>query len=147
MATLEKAIQISAKAHEGQLDKAGQPYIIHPIKVMLRLQNEDERIAAILHDVIEDTEITLNDLMAAGFSSEVIDAVEALTKREGETRMEAAKRASHNPIALRVKLADNAENMDISRIANPTEKDFVRLEEYKIIRAFLLSEITSLEKI
>lgn len=141
MATLERAIQISAKAHEGQVDKAGQPYIIHPIKVMLRVQNEAERIAAILHDVVEDTDITFDDLLIEGFSNEILEAVEALTKRDGETRLEAAKRASRNPIALKVKLADNAENMDISRIDNPTERDFERLNEYKVIREFLLSAL------
>jgi guanosine-3',5'-bis(diphosphate) 3'-pyrophosphohydrolase len=94
MSTLEKAIQLSAKAHEGQVDKAGQPYIIHPIRVMLRVEDDSERIAAILHDIVEDTDITLDNLTSAGFSKEIVEAVKALTKLEGETRMEAAKRAS-----------------------------------------------------
>ncbi len=141
MTTLEKAIQISAKAHENQVDKAGQPYILHPIRVMLRVQSEAERIAAVLHDVVEDTEITMDDLAQAGFSIEVLEAVDALTKRKGETRLEAAARAASNSIARIVKLADNTENMDISRIENPTEKDFARIDEYKAVRKLLVSKI------
>ena len=138
MATLEKALQISAKAHEDQVDKAGQPYILHPIRVMLRVQTEAERITAVLHDVVEDTEVSLEDLEKAGFSAEILDAVDALTKRREETRLEAAARAVNNPIARVVKIADNAENMDLSRINNPTEKDFARLEEYRAVRDVLL---------
>ncbi|MEC7121286.1 MAG: HD domain-containing protein [Pseudomonadota bacterium] len=138
MATLEKALQISAKAHENQVDKAGQPYILHPIRVMLRVQTEAERITALLHDVIEDTDITLDDLALAGFSVEILAAVDALTKRKGETRLEAAARAVNNPIARIVKIADNSENMDLSRIENPTERDFARIEEYKAVRDLLL---------
>lgn len=138
MATLEKALQISAKAHEDQVDKAGQPYILHPIRVMLRVQTEAERITAVLHDVVEDTEVSLEDLEKAGFSAEILDAVDALTKRREETRLEAAARAVNNPIARVVKIADNAENMDLSRIKNPTEKDFARLEEYRAVRDVLL---------
>jgi GTP diphosphokinase / guanosine-3',5'-bis(diphosphate) 3'-diphosphatase len=138
MATLEKAIQISAQAHENQFDKAGQPYILHPIRVMLRVQSTAERITAVLHDVVEDTEITIDDLAQAGFSAEILEAIDALTKRKGETRLEAAARAASNPIARIVKLADNTENMDLSRIEHPTEKDFVRIEEYKAVRELLL---------
>jgi GTP diphosphokinase / guanosine-3',5'-bis(diphosphate) 3'-diphosphatase len=95
-------------------------------------------MAAVLHDVVEDTPVTLAQLTEAGFPAEVVDAIGALTKLPGETRMQAAARAASNPIARVVKLADNAENMDLSRIANPTEKDFARVEEYKQVRALLL---------
>lgn len=137
MSTLEKAIQIAAIAHSGQVDKAGEKYILHPIRVMLRMTTETERIVAILHDVVEDSAFTLSDLANEGFSSEILDAVDALTKRPGETRLDAAKRAAANPIARLVKLADNAENSDISRIKNPTEKDLQRLEEYKAVLKIL----------
>jgi GTP diphosphokinase / guanosine-3',5'-bis(diphosphate) 3'-diphosphatase len=140
MSTLERAIEISAAAHAGQVDKAGQPYILHPLRVMLRVDTLEERMAAVLHDVIEDTTVTLEQLQREGFSEAVLQAVEALTKRTGETRLMAAGRAAQNPIARVVKLADNAENMNISRIANPTEKDFQRLEEYKAVRAILLAK-------
>jgi GTP diphosphokinase / guanosine-3',5'-bis(diphosphate) 3'-diphosphatase len=139
MSTLERAIAIAAEAHSGQLDKAGEPYILHPIKVMLRMQSNDERIAAVLHDVVEDTSVTLQSLREAGFDEQLLDAVDALTKREGESRMDAAKRAKRNPLARAVKLSDNAENSDITRIANPTAKDFARLEEYRAVREFLLA--------
>lgn len=138
MATLERAIVIAAAAHAGQVDKADQPYILHPLRVMLRVATEHERMAAVLHDVVEDTDVTLHALAAEGFAPEVIAAVEALTKRPGESRMQAAERAAANPIARVVKLADNAENMDLSRIANPSATDYARLEEYKLVREALL---------
>jgi len=138
MATLERAIAISAAAHAGQVDKGGEPYILHPLRVMLRMQSTPEKIVAVLHDVVEDSDVTLETLGAEGFSQEVLAAVDALTKRKGESRSEAARRAKKDRIALAVKLADNAENMDLSRIAAPTERDYVRLEEYKVIREILL---------
>lgn len=139
MATLERAIEIAAKAHAGQRDKAGQPYILHPLRVMLRVHGDSERIAAVLHDVVEDTAVTLQQLRESGFAADVVEAVDALTKRTGETRMVAAARASRNRIALVVKLADNAENMDLGRIPAPTAADLARLEEYKAVRALLLA--------
>jgi len=131
MATLERALEIAAAAHAGQQDKAGQPYILHPIRVMLNVNTLDERIAAVLHDTVEDTPITFDDLADAGFSSDIINAVQALTKMDGETRIDAAKRAVQNKIARQVKLADVADNMDLSRIPNPTSQDYARLEEYQ----------------
>ncbi|BCB07918.1 hypothetical protein HHSLTHF2_18080 [Vreelandella venusta] len=139
MSTLEKAIEISAKAHSGQVDKSGAPYILHPLKVMMRVDGIEEKIAAVLHDIVEDTDITLSVLNEEGFSDAIVNAVDALTKRVGETRMDAAKRAAENPIALIVKLADNAENMDLSRIEKPTSRDYKRQEEYKAVRKYLLS--------
>lgn len=141
MSTLERAICIAAEAHAGQVDKAGQPYILHPLRVMLRVETEEERIAAVLHDVVEDTSVTVEQLEKAGFSRVVLIAIEALTKRPGEGRLEAAARAAANPVARTVKLADNAENMDLSRIANPTAKDHARIEEYKRVRGILLGAI------
>jgi len=138
MSTLERAIEIAAAAHAGQIDKAGHPYILHPLRVMLRVDTQHERMAAVLHDVVEDTIVTLAQLAQEGFPLEVLSAVEALTKRPGESRLEAAARAAEHPIARVVKLADNAENMDLSRIATPTEKDFARLREYEEVRALLL---------
>ena len=139
MSTLERAIQIATLAHTGQFDKAGQPYILHPLRVVLRMDGEHERIAAVLHDVVEDSDKwPLERLIEEGFPAPVIAAIEALTKRKGETRLDAAARAAGNPIARVVKLADNAENMDLSRIDDPTEKDYARLEEYRMVRELLL---------
>jgi GTP diphosphokinase / guanosine-3',5'-bis(diphosphate) 3'-diphosphatase len=141
MATLERAIEIAAHAHAGQIDKAGQPYILHPLRVMLAVSSEQERIAAVLHDVVEDTDVTLAQLRAEGFADGVLHAINALTKAPGETRMQAAARAAANPIACVVKLADVSDNMDLRRIKTPSEKDFTRLREYEQVRAFLLREM------
>ena len=138
MSTLERAIAIAVQAHSGQLDKAGQPYILHPLRVMFRVESITEKIVAVLHDVVEDSPVTLEQLTQEGFASEIVAAVQALTKQAGETRLEAAKRAAANAISRAVKLADNAENMDISRIASPTPKDYQRLVEYKKVREILL---------
>ena len=138
MSTLERAIEIAACAHAGQTDKAGAPYILHPLRVMLRVDTLHEQMAAVLHDVVEDTNVTLQQLQTEGFPAPVLLAVEALTKRPGETRLQAASRAAADSIALTVKLADNAENMDLGRISNPTERDFARLKEYEAVRALLL---------
>lgn len=143
MSSLEHAIVIAAQAHAGQTDKAGAPYILHPLKVMLRMNTDEERIVAVLHDVIEDCDVTLEDLHKAGFSTRIVDAIGTLTKQPGETRIHAAQRAAQLPLARAVKLADNAENMDISRISSPTQKDLARLEEYKEVRTLLLSPIAS----
>ena len=139
MPTIEHAIEIAANAHAGQRDKAGQPYIFHPLRVMFRVNGEHEQMAAVLHDVVEDTAITIDDLAREGFPIEVLRAIAALTKLPGETRLEAAARAAADPIARKVKLADNAENMDLSRIPNPTEKDYARCREYEEVRALLLA--------
>ena len=139
MPTIERAIEIAATAHAGQRDKAGQAYILHPLRVMLRVDGEHEQMAAVLHDVVEDTSITIDDLAREGFPSEVLRAIAALTKLPGETRLEAAARAAADPVARKVKLADNAENMDLSRIPNPTEKDYARCREYEEVRALLLA--------
>jgi GTP diphosphokinase / guanosine-3',5'-bis(diphosphate) 3'-diphosphatase len=131
MSTLERAIAIAAQSHTGQVDLAGQPYILHPLRVMMAVSGVPERIAAVLHDTIEDTSLTIADLHAAGFDVEVIDAVVALTKLPGESRIAAAHRAVKNSIARSVKIADVTDNMDISRISQPRQKDFDRLQEYR----------------
>ena len=142
MSTLEIALQLAAKSHAGQVDKAGQPYILHPIRVMLAVQGESARIAALLHDVVEDTAVTFDDLRAAGFSDEVISAVRALTKFPGEPRLDAAARAALHPIARVVKLADVSDNMDLTRLPQPTAQDYARLTEYAKVHALLESHGT-----
>jgi (p)ppGpp synthase/HD superfamily hydrolase len=137
--TLERAIEIAASAHAGQLDKAGQPYVLHPLRVMLAMSTFEQKVAAILHDVVEDTAWTIADLEQEGFPHEVIEAIKALTKLDGESRPLAARRAAMNPIARLVKLADVRDNMDLGRIKNPTAKDHERLKEYEHVREILLS--------
>ncbi len=139
MATIERAIELAARAHAGQRDKGGQPYILHPLRVMMAVTTDAERIAAVLHDIVEDTSITFDDLVAEGFADDVVDAIRALTKFEGETRELAAKRIVRDPIARAVKLADIADNMDLTRIPVPSERDHARLREYAVARDILLA--------
>ena len=131
---MDAAIAIAAKAHEGQVDKGGAPYILHPLRVMLRVDTNEERIVAVLHDVVEDCkEWSFEQLKAEEFSAKVIEALKALTKREeGEPDYEAyVQRAAANPIAIRVKLADLEDNCNLSRIACPTERDMQRIAKYR----------------
>lgn len=139
MATIERAIELAARAHAGQRDKGGQPYILHPLRVMMAMTRDAERIAAVLHDIVEDTSITFDDLVAEGFADEVVAAIRALTKFEGETREQAARRIVRDPIARAVKLADIADNMDLTRIPAPSERDHARLREYAVARDILLA--------
>jgi len=131
MSTLERAIEIAAAAHAGQHDKAGAPYILHPLRVMLAQKGPAQRIAAVLHDVVEDTPWTLEQLRAEGFSDEVVGAVDALTKRDGEDYFAFVDRAGRHPVARAVKIADIRDNMDTSRIAAMTDRDRERLEKYR----------------
>ncbi len=131
MSTLEKAIALAAQAHAGQVDKAGEPYILHPLRVMLRLRSPEARMAAVLHDVLEDTDITPERLQQEGFSRDVIEAVLAVTKREGESYQDFVKRAAQHPIGRQVKRADLEDNCDLSRIKNPNNKDLARMDKYK----------------
>lgn len=137
MSTIERAIEIAARAHAGQVDKAGAPYIFHPLRLMFAVKTLEQKMAAILHDVVEDTDVTFDYLRAEGFSSEIINAIKALTKADGEARLDAAKRAAADPIAHIVKLADVTDNMDISRIVNPSKKDYDRLIEYAQVKELL----------
>ncbi|MEI6302580.1 MAG: GTP pyrophosphokinase [Betaproteobacteria bacterium] len=138
MSTLERAIAIAAEAHMGRVDKAGVPYILHPIRVMLNVTTPDERIVAVLHDVVEDSDWNEDDLRTEGFSETVLAGLKSVTKSsEDEPYDEFVARAAKNPIGLRVKLADLKDNLDLSRIANPTEQDFARMEKYRRAVAFL----------
>jgi (p)ppGpp synthase/HD superfamily hydrolase len=139
MSSLEHAIAIAAEAHRGQKDKAGEPYILHPIRVMLRVSTTEERIAAVLHDLLEDTPWERTDLEGEGFSAEVLDAVEALTRQPHETYEEFLARAAGDPIAIRVKLADLEDNLDTSRLPNPTGRDRRRMAKYESARTYLES--------
>ena len=129
--TLERAIAIAATAHAGQVDKGGAPYILHPLKVMLRMTTLEERIVAVLHDVVEDCEISLDDLRKEGFSEVVLSAIESVTKVSGESYEDFVERAAQNPIGRVVKLADLEENSDLSRIASPSWDDLERVEKYR----------------
>ena len=123
MSTLDRAIQIAAKVHQGQKDKYGAPYILHPIRVMMRVDSEIEKTVAILHDVVEDSELTVEDLKSEGFSSEVAEAIDALSKRDGEVYDDYINRASLNKLAVKIKISDLEDNMDLRRIDVVTDKN------------------------
>lgn len=125
---LNKALNIACKAHSEQTDKAGAPYILHPMRVALHCQTENEKIVALLHDVIEDTPITLEELKTEGFSEELLDALRCLTKIEGEDYKTFIKRVSTNSVATKVKIQDLKDNMDISRLKG---KPHWKMETYK----------------
>lgn len=131
MSTLENAITLAVQQHAGQLDKGDQPYILHPLRVMLQLQQPDQQIVAVLHDILEDTHTTAQDLQNLGFQTHIIQAIQALTKLPHETRVQAAMRTAQNPLACAVKIADVKDNMNLARIPNPTARDLARLEEYR----------------
>ncbi|UUM26723.1 guanosine-3',5'-bis(diphosphate) 3'-pyrophosphohydrolase [Acinetobacter colistiniresistens] len=140
MATLEQAIAFAAQQHAGQVDKANAPYILHPLRVMLNVPDLEHKIVAVLHDILEDTDTSTGDLYALGFQTHIVEAIVALTKKQGESRLQAVQRTVQNPIARVVKLADITDNMDLSRIPEPTRKDFERLNEYKQVRDILLAQ-------
>ncbi|WP_428567037.1 MAG: HD domain-containing protein [Solidesulfovibrio sp. DCME] len=127
---LEKAIKIAIEAHSGQLDKAGQPYILHPLRCMLKVETDIQRISAVLHDVVEDTDWTIEALQAEGFSKEVLEIVERVSRREDESYDEFIERVKGNKDAVAVKISDLEDNMNIARLFSITEKDRKRLDKY-----------------
>ena len=132
MSTLERAIAIAAEAHAGQVDKAGAPYVLHPLRMMLGMSSIEERIVAALHDVCEDCPgWTFDRLHKEGFSDRIIDALQSVTKRDAEDYDDFVRRSAANPIGRHVKLADLHDNSDLSRIAVPTERDLQRIEKYR----------------
>ncbi|MBF0193262.1 MAG: GTP pyrophosphokinase [Magnetococcales bacterium] len=134
MATLlEKAIALAVAGHAGQVDKADQPYILHPLRIMMRMRDETARIVAVLHDLVEDTDTTFEDLRKAGFSQRVLDALDHLTHREGEDYQSYILRIKGNSLARYVKLRDLEDNMDIRRLNHsPSERDWKRLKKYRL---------------
>ncbi len=130
MNILEKAIRIAMDAHEGQVDKAGKPYILHPLRLMTLMESENEMISAVLHDVVEDSNITIGDLKEAGMPDEAIEIIESLTKRNHESYEDFIKRVSLNKKAIKIKTADIEDNMNLSRLPAIKQKDLDRLAKY-----------------
>ena len=132
MSSLERAIAIAAEAHRGKKDKAEAPYILHPLRVMFEMTTDEERIVAVLHDVVEDsTAWSLQKLRAEGFSNTILEAIDSVTNRQDETYDDFIERARRNPIGRRVKIADVRDNLNLNRIAQPTGSDYARLEKYR----------------
>jgi len=132
MSILAKAIHGAAASHIDQTDKGGRPYILHPLRMMMRLRTDDEELMAIavLHDVVEDCGVTFDDLREIGMTERVIAGVDALTKRPGETYEAFVDRAIANPDAILVKREDLRDNSDITRLKGVTEKDLARMQRY-----------------
>ena len=128
---LELALSIATKAHRGQFDKVGIDYIEHPIYVASQVDSEEEKAVALLHDVIEDSSVTAEELLNAGLPETVVTAVQILSKKKGQDYQTYLKTVKSNPLARAVKLADLKHNSDLSRLENITDKDLERLEKYK----------------
>jgi (p)ppGpp synthase/HD superfamily hydrolase len=130
---LERAIEIAVEAHKGDLDKGGNPYVLHPLRMMFAVRTEEEKIVAVLHDVIEDAVgWEFERLEKEGFSAVVIDALRSVTKiTEDEDYDAFVERAMSNPIGRQVKIADIKDNLDVTRIGELAERDMKRLNKYK----------------
>ena len=128
---VDLALSIARQAHEGQLDKAGVDYIEHPIYVASQVDTEEEKAVALLHDVIEDSPFTAEELLLAGLLETVVTAVQILSKKKGQDYQTYLENVKSNPLARIVKLADLKHNSDLSRLSSVTDKDLERLEKYK----------------
>ena len=140
MTLLEKAISIALEAHCGQKDGDGSPYILHPLRMMARVETGTQKIVAILHDVVENTDWTFKDLEQKGFSKKVLKSLDCLTRRRGESYKKFVKRAASDPVAKRVKLADLLDNMDVRRLEKVTPKNARRLSKYNQAWRFLIGD-------
>lgn len=134
---LEKALDIAFRYHKGQYDKAGQPYILHPLRMMFALEDVKLKTIALLHDLLEDTSITIDELRNHGFTEDVLEAVITLTKTPNEAYDDFIVRISNNALARQVKIADLKDNMDLTRLKNITPIDLERLQKYHNSLIFL----------
>ena len=133
------ALELAVEKHKNQTDKAGNPYILHPLHVMENANSKEGKIVAILHDIIEDTDITEDYLLKIGLSKRIVDAVVALTRSEDMDYQEYIKNLSSNPLAKEVKLADLEHNMDLKRLPTLEEKDLERNRKYQIAYHYLIN--------
>lgn len=141
MSKLERAIEIAVEAHAGQVDRNGAPYILHPLRVMAQMESNEERIVAVLHDVVEDNPAwSFARLREEGFGEAVMVALEHVTKREGEAYADFVGRSAQRPLARRVKLADLRDNMDIRRLDELDDRAVERLRRYLAAWHFLTRE-------
>jgi (p)ppGpp synthase/HD superfamily hydrolase len=129
---LNKMLVLATTRHAGQFDRGGNPYILHPLKVMYYLKSNDEELQciALAHDLVEDTDTSYDELRDMGFTERVIQGIAALTKVPGETYDQYKDRVKANPDAIKVKMADLRHNTDIRRLKGVTEKDLARVEKY-----------------
>jgi (p)ppGpp synthase/HD superfamily hydrolase len=137
MMNLNDAIAFAAAAHNGQIDKGGHPYILHPLRVMLAMESDDERIVAVLHDVAEDTPHSIADMVSMGLAEHLAAPLQCLTRSADEDYDQFVARVKCNALATKVKLADIGDNMNLSRLPHITPKDEERLERYRRAARFL----------
>lgn len=135
----KKAMKLAFAAHKDQVDKSGIPYVFHPVHLAEQMESEETAIVALLHDVVEDTEYTLQDIAAMGFPQEVLEALALMTHDEAVPYMDYVVQLKGNPIARTVKLADLRHNSDLTRLDTVDEKALARIEKYKKAIAELLS--------
>jgi hypothetical protein len=148
MATIEKALQIAAEAHEGQKDKEGHSYILHPLRVMHAVEGLEAQIIALLHDVVEDTSVTIEDLRAAGFAETVLDGVLSVTHGKDESYADYVVRCKANPLGCRVKRADLEDNSRPARLLlrpNRLERDLARMRKYALAYKLLIDRLAEAE--
>ena len=134
-----KAARIAAQAHETQTDKATGAYILHPMRMALRCQTDAQRIVALLHDVVEDSSVTLEDLAGEGFPPEIITGIDGMTHRTEESYEAFVDRAARNPLSAFVKRLDLEDNMNLLRLIDLTDKDLARLQKYHVAYRRLLN--------
>jgi len=130
MTLIETSLAIALRAYTGKTDKAGQDYIHHPLRLMAKMTTDYEMSVALLHDVIEDSDITAADLLAEGIPDEVVEAILHLTKQAGENYPTFVLRAKQNPLARKVKIADIEDNINVLRLLTLSEKDLARIAKY-----------------
>ena len=133
----KRAMQICFQAHQGQTDKGGMPYALHPIHLAEQMETEDEICTALLHDVVEDTDYTIEDLRQAGFNETILEAITLLTHEPDVPYMDYVMGTRHNPLARKVKLADLLHNSDLGRLENPTDHDRCQQKKYLAARKLL----------
>ena len=141
MKLIERSLHIALRAYAGKTDKAGREYILHPLRVMAKMKTDLEMSAALLHDVIEDSDITAEQLLAEGIPAEVVEAVQYLSKNENEEYQDFVARAKKNKIAARVKIADIEDNIDVLRLSALDEYDLARIKKYHSAWRFLQEEL------
>lgn len=130
MDIIEKSLEIALKAYAGQKDKAGKTYILHPLRIMSKMKTEEEMSVALLHDVIEDSGFTAQDLLDEGIPSSIVDAVQLLSRNDNEDYYEFIEKLLNNKLSAKVKRADIEDNMNILRLNEVSDKDLDRIAKY-----------------
>ncbi len=136
----KKALKIAFDAHRNQLDKSGIPYVVHPLHLAEQMETEEEICTALLHDVVEDSPYTLQDMQEEGFPNAVLQALELLTRQPDVPYLDYVVRLWKNPIARKVKLADLAHNSDLARLDRVTDRDRRRVLQYRMAQAVLAED-------